>query len=428
MKLNKTFITFFAFLFILSAVKLYSQTPLNENSIKFENVSTATLVGQDGLVQKTTDGGITWSPQVTVITNVLYSNDIFTYTDQMNNEYKYQFAVGENGVLIATFDNGATWQVLPTGVTENLKHIVTRSQYEMYVCGNNGTMLVSFDMGTTWQQMPVNSIEHLNRIALSGLDANIEDVKAVVAGNNGTILYTRDFGATWMTSTTGQTTHLNSVTFAGGQTVIAVGDAGIILKSIDGGVNWTPMVSGTVLNLYDVKYLTDEIKRDLIVTGEDGTILMSNDLGETWTAIESPALNDLYAVNFGSSTFGISTGSEGSKIYTTDGGLTWTTGITTNSADVAKDEPVKLSQNYPNPFNPSTIINYTVGANSSVNIKVYDMTGREVRTLVNSFQNAGTHSVNFIASNLASGIYFYVLKVNTGVNEITKTMRMILTK
>ena len=88
MKLNKTFISLFAFLFIFTAVNIFSGSPLNENSIKFENVTTATLVGQDGLVQKTTDGGITWVPQVTGITNVLYSNDIFTFTDQMTNEYK----------------------------------------------------------------------------------------------------------------------------------------------------------------------------------------------------------------------------------------------------------------------------------------------------------------------------------------------------
>jgi hypothetical protein len=157
-------------------------------------------------------------------------------------------------------------------------------------------------------------------------------------------------------------------------------------------------------------------------------MLRSENAGDTWTTITTPALVDLFAVNFGSDLFGISTGAEGTEIYTTDAGLTWVSSLSTASARNIVKEQVNLLQNYPNPFNPSTVISYSVNDNSNVNIRVYDMTGREVRTLVNSFQNAGTYSVNFNANNLSSGIYFYVLRVNNGSNEITKTMRMILTK
>ncbi len=141
--------------------------------------------------------------------------------------------------------------------------------------------------------------------------------------------------------------------------------------------------------------------------------------------------NDFNSVAFYDLNKGISVGATGVEIHTIDGGLTCT-----ESAPAfiplgnygSKSRSMTLLQNYPNPFNPSTIINYNVTDNSNVSIKVYDLTGKEVRTLVNSFQNAGTYSVNFNATNLASGIYFYVLRVNTGTNEITKTMRMILTK
>ena len=428
MKLTKTFIIFSAVFFILAAVKIYSQTALNENSIKFENPTTATLVGQDGLILSTTDAGLTWSTQSSGITNVLYSNDMFTFVDPLGGEQIYQFAAGENGIILATFDKGSTWQTVTSGTTEHLYCIITRSQYEMYACGANGTMLVSYDMGTTWFPLSVNTTETLKKMALAGNDANIEDVKALAVGTAGTVLYTKDFGVTWQAGVSGITTDLNAVTFAGGQTVFAAGNTGVILKSIDGGMTWTAVTTGTALNLFDIKYLTDETKRDIIATGEDGTILISTDLGDTWTSVTSPTTNDLFSVNFGSSTFGISTGSEGTEIYTTDGGLTWTNGVELNPVNTGKKETIKLSQNYPNPFNPSTVISYSVNDNSNVNIKIYDMTGREVRTLVNSFHNAGSYSVNFNASNLSSGIYFYVLRVNTGANEITKTMKMILTK
>ncbi len=168
---------------------------------------------------------------------------------------------------------------------------------------------------------------------------------------------------------------------------------------------------------------------DLVIgSSEDGVMVRSEDAGDNWTVITTPSENDQFAVNFGSDEFGISTGFEGSRLYTTDGGLTWATSIVPPISKIKINEPVKLNQNFPNPFNPSTVISYEVNASSNVTIKVYDMTGREVRTLVNSFQNAGTYSVNFNGTNLASGIYFYVIRMNTGSTEFTKTMKMILTK
>jgi hypothetical protein len=72
-----------------------------------------------------------------------------------------------------------------------------------------------------------------------------------------------------------------------------------------------------------------------------------------------------------------------------------------------------LYQNYPNPFNPSTHISYQLPTSAFVLLKVFDVTGKEIQTLVNERQNAGNHSVQFDASNLASGVYFYRLETGT---------------
>ena len=86
-------------------------------------------------------------------------------------------------------------------------------------------------------------------------------------------------------------------------------------------------------------------------------------------------------------------------------------------------EGFKLEQNYPNPFNPTTNINYTLDKAGVVTLKVYDITGREVATLVNTRENAGQHSVTFDATNLASGVYIYTIQSN-GV-RLTNRMTLI---
>ena len=84
----------------------------------------------------------------------------------------------------------------------------------------------------------------------------------------------------------------------------------------------------------------------------------------------------------------------------------------------------ELSQNYPNPFNPSTKINYQLPKDGFVSLKVYDILGRIVKSLVNGYGKAGKYSVSFDASKFSSGIYFYQLK-SDGYNSIKK---MILAK
>ncbi|PID59622.1 MAG: hypothetical protein CR986_04975 [Ignavibacteriae bacterium] len=83
-----------------------------------------------------------------------------------------------------------------------------------------------------------------------------------------------------------------------------------------------------------------------------------------------------------------------------------------------------LSQNYPNPFNPNTTINYTIPSTNKVKLKIYDVLGEEIETLVDELQNQGKYSVNFDASNLSSGIYYYQLITENFI----KTKKMILLK
>ncbi len=98
----------------------------------------------------------------------------------------------------------------------------------------------------------------------------------------------------------------------------------------------------------------------------------------------------------------------------------WVTAVNDNQAAVNN---YSLNQNYPNPFNPSTQISYTIQKPGLVTLKVYDILGRVVASLVNKFQNVGKYNINFNASSLASGVYFY--KLDAGNYHMVKKMMLL---
>jgi len=100
-----------------------------------------------------------------------------------------------------------------------------------------------------------------------------------------------------------------------------------------------------------------------------------------------------------------------------------TTSNETNDREILP-ESYRLQQNYPNPFNPSTMISYQLPVSSDVSLKVFNILGREVATLVNTRVAAGQHQVQFDASSLSSGMYFYTLETN----DFSKTRKMLLIK
>jgi len=99
-------------------------------------------------------------------------------------------------------------------------------------------------------------------------------------------------------------------------------------------------------------------------------------------------------------------------------------GLEKKGANLVQQFTYNLEQNYPNPFNPSTIVAYSIKNDGMVTIKIYDILGREVRTLINENKPAGNYTVEFDASALSSGVYLYKIKSGKFVN----VKKMILLK
>ncbi|MDQ3022344.1 MAG: T9SS type A sorting domain-containing protein, partial [Bacteroidota bacterium] len=98
----------------------------------------------------------------------------------------------------------------------------------------------------------------------------------------------------------------------------------------------------------------------------------------------------------------------------------------TNEVNVGVPTKFDLSQNYPNPFNPSTKINYDLPFDGKVSVKIFDMAGKEVSTLVNEVKTAGYYTINFNASNLSSGVYFYRISAEANGQNFVSTKKMML--
>ena len=102
--------------------------------------------------------------------------------------------------------------------------------------------------------------------------------------------------------------------------------------------------------------------------------------------------------------------------------LTGTTSLVSVEGQNNSTFQFSLSQNYPNPFNPITTISWQLAQGTNVIIKVFDMLGQDVATLINGYKDAGNYRTEFNAANLPSGIYFYQLRAG----DFIDTKKMIL--
>jgi hypothetical protein len=153
------------------------------------------------------------------------------------------------------------------------------------------------------------------------------------------------------------------------------------------------------------------------VCGSDGKIFKSTDRGDNWFEQTTGTNNDLKSISFWNDVIGYSVGKDGIILYTSNGGV--------SSVDKIQ-QPIEyyLHQNYPNPFNPTTYIRYGIAESGYISLKVYDVLGNELITLVNEEKTAGEYMVKFNSKNLASGIYFYELKTK----EFIQIKKMVLTR
>ena len=194
----------------------------------------------------------------------------------------------------------------------------------------------------------------------------------------------------------------------------AVGDNGIVIKTVDGGATWvTQTWPDLVTELNDVYFSTSEFGW---IAGNDGDCHYTDDGGTTWYDISASFLgtDDINAIYLQGALGILWAGADYMWLLSDD-----------NPAVTDADSPqlpYTLHQNYPNPFNPATTIRFSIGKQGYVSLNIYDVTGRMVAKVLNKEMDEGEHTVRFQADGLSSGVYFYRLKTD----EETLTKKMIL--
>lgn len=189
------------------------------------------------------------------------------------------FVVGDSGYFARSFNFGTLFTVYPTGSDKDLFGISDFGPSYRSAVGAQGTILKSTDLGLTWTAVVSGTTEDLYDVYAQ------QSVASIAVGDNGTILRSESAsaGEAWTPVNGPVTTRLNAVARDGLNGVImAVGDGGVIIRSVDDGLSWIELVSGTTEDLYDVFPWSGAA---WLVAGANGIILRSTDNGGSGVGI-----------------------------------------------------------------------------------------------------------------------------------------------
>lgn len=191
-----------------------------------------------------------------------------------------------------------------------------------------------------------------------------------------------------------------------------------VYRSTNKGNNWTDISS----NLPDIpvnSFAVDNNYSNVLYLGSDAGMFVSFNTGDSWEALgEGLPILPIGDIKIHPVENTLVAGTYGRSMYKLD--LNQVTSVNNDYSETVSD--FYLKQNYPNPFNPNTKIVYQLSVTGNVTLKVYDVVGNEITTLVDAPMGAGNYEINFNAAAFASGVYFYKLQID---NQ-TQTKKMIL--
>ena len=454
-----------------------SEDTCSLQEVHFINSNEGWAVGSCGKILHTADGGNNWTEQNVGTTDLkLYS---VYFTDNLHG-----WTGGLGKVLYRTTDGGEAWELLQPYVYTNITYRGIQFTDNLNGWRTGGGTSYTTDGGINWTSSTdysgydlqmldeengyvVGSLSHVLKTT-NGRDWSLtqigyinrlygvsftDDMTGWIVGEYGLILHTTDGGVNWVRQGNGS---IESRIFSNSDTLLLfISDLELVTDVIEVDILEKVMQTyslvevevsiDTVLHssVSDLEFylthggITDTLIHKSSCNGENFIRTTFSDIGSNsissgtapFTGIYSPdqPLSRFTGMNpNGEWILGIYDGETGNTGTFKGWSLTlyFETTVNVDNEPAEIIQTFELHQNYPNPFNPSTTIKWQMPKAGLVALKIYDVLGREVVTLVNEELNAENHETVFDASRFSSGIYFYQLKVE----DFIQTKKMILLK
>lgn len=246
-------------------------------AIQFIDKKHGWVVGDQGLILRTEDGGLSWVKQERITATSLFS---LYFAD-----LKEGWLVGKRGLILHTENGGEGWENQKSGTEKDLMAVKFLNTKRGFAVGAFGTILQTTDGGTSWQIYSINWKRELKEVMeRTGVASpHLYDIFFIekcgyIVGENGVVLLTIDGGANWELARGGLLPPLFSVYFKDCSTGWAVGQNGLAMTTNDGGKTWEKIDVPARENLFKVRMVGDFG----LIVGDYGTILVSYNGGKTW--------------------------------------------------------------------------------------------------------------------------------------------------
>lgn len=414
----------FFLIFLNAASSSYAQTqpwkilqsPVNVTLryLSFVDSLTGWAAGEAGTIIRTTDGGSNWDVQnrtvQTFIMDIFFIDKNLGWALTLKDEFPF------NSVILKTINGGAEWSaedfpdssklIRTIFFFDSLKGFVGGSYIGHTSDGGNNWLESSVDSNLV-SNFPVYDFNFLNREFGYACGGFIDQA--------GVVWRTTNSGLNWNAQGISTDEVFNIFIFDSLNAITLSGDPeGFYpianIKTTNSGETWL----NEELPFFGLSFAIDFRTYNEGWSASGYKFLLTTDRGETWSEFETPASTTIYDLQFVDSRTGYAVG---------DNGVILKLDPTLVGIEKGSNIPDKfiLYPNYPNPFNSSTKIGFWISDVELVSLKIYDVLGNEVAILINEEKLIGTYEVEFNASQLPSGIYFYQFKAG----DFIQTKKMV---
>jgi len=428
-------------------IQQMSSSNYNFYSVDFINQNIGFISGMKGGFFRTTNGGLNWTTDSRSFTFQNLYDILFFNSDTI-------LITADSGQVFKTYNQGLNWISIYSGVPLQLTKMQFIDDNTGYaLIRDTGSAMKTTNGGLNWKRQFINN--DMYSLDLCFLNKDTGFFSGSIQGWTSKFYKTTNGGENWNECSFGNN-YITSIEFLNNHTGFLGMSGSRIYKTTNGGNNWNEKYNTGGSNISDIGFFNDNV---YIACNKAGYVLRSTDIGESWSIITRLVLSGLNRICITDSTKSYITA--GSQIfYSSDMGLNWVSQkFPYTSSGVAVDvdffgntgmivgpdgsilktttggnvfiqnvsgiipEVFTLYQNYPNPFNPITNIKFDLPKNGFVTLKLFDILGREITTLVEGNLKPGTHVANWDGRGFPSGVYFY--KLISGDYSMTKKMLLI---